>query len=107
MRMLRIAAGIEAVSVVALFGNLCTVPVPAITSLVGPLHGTAYLVVVAATRATRSTAPTAVRWRAAIPGIGGVLALRRLRAAAPAAPGSAAGRPSARTSDAGADDVPG
>src|SRR5687767_7630304 len=74
MRTLRIAAAVEAGSLGLLLVNLVTVHAPAITSLGGPLHGTAYLVVIALTPAGPAT-----RWRAAIPGIGGLLVLRRIR----------------------------
>ncbi|MFD3946708.1 DUF3817 domain-containing protein [Streptomyces sp. NPDC058579] len=74
MRTLRIAAGVEAASLVALLVNLLTTHTPAVSSLVGPLHGTAYLVTIAAAW----PAPGA-RWPSVIPGVGGLLALRRLR----------------------------
>lgn len=77
--MLRIAAGAEAVSLVVLLANLFTVHTQAITSLIGPLHGTAYLVVIAATWLTPAPASSGARWRAVIPGVGGMLALRRIR----------------------------
>lgn len=76
MRALRIAAGVEAASLVILLVNLVTVHLPAITSLGGPVHGTAYLVVIAATFLVAAS-PSA-RWLAFIPGIGGLLALRRI-----------------------------
>lgn len=77
MRLLRIAAAVEAGSLALLLVNLVTVHAPAITSLGGPLHGTAYLVVIARTLVTPTGPGT--RWRAAIPGIGGLLVLRRIR----------------------------
>ncbi|MEO3749938.1 hypothetical protein [Streptomyces sp. B6B3] len=70
MRALRLAAVVEAGSLVVLLANLATVHVPAVASLVGPVHGMAYLVAIA-------TAPPGARWRAVIPGIGGLLAARR------------------------------
>ncbi|WP_214409756.1 hypothetical protein [Sphaerisporangium fuscum] len=78
MRVLRAAAAFEAASLVVLFGNLFTVHVKAISTLVGPLHGMCYLGVVVAT-ALVPAAPSGARWRALVPGIGGALALRRLR----------------------------
>ncbi|MGH4031666.1 DUF3817 domain-containing protein [Actinomycetota bacterium Odt1-20B] len=76
-RTLRIAATAEALSLAALLVNLFTAHVPSLSALLGPLHGTAYLVVIASAWALpRATAPGA-RWRAVVPGIGGVLALRR------------------------------
>ncbi|MFD9035402.1 DUF3817 domain-containing protein [Streptomyces sp. NPDC059567] len=79
MRTLRIAAGVEAFSLVALLANLLTTHTPAVSSLVGPLHGTAYLVVFAATWQVSNAAMSGTRWAAAVPGVGGLLALRRLR----------------------------
>lgn len=86
MRALRIAAGVEAASLVILLVNLVTVHTRAISGLVGPLHGTAYLVVVATTLLTPTAAVAGTRWRAAVPGIGGLLVLRRIRLTA--VPGS-------------------
>ncbi|RKT84083.1 protein of unknown function [Saccharopolyspora antimicrobica] len=77
MRALRIAAAAEAASLALLLINLFTVHIGGVSSLVGPLHGMAYLVVIAATFLV--PAPPAARWLALIPGIGGLLALRRLR----------------------------
>ncbi|GAA1548261.1 hypothetical protein GCM10009730_66710 [Streptomyces albidochromogenes] len=79
MRTLRIAAGVEAASLVVLLGNLLTTHTPAVSSLAGPLHGTAYLVVIATTWPLPAAAPSGTRWLAVIPGVGGLLALRRIR----------------------------
>ncbi|MEU7900220.1 DUF3817 domain-containing protein [Nonomuraea sp. NPDC049152] len=79
MRTLRIAAGIEALSLVVLLVNLLTVHARAVASLVGPLHGTAYLAVIVTTLLSPAAAASGVRWRAAIPAIGGLLALRHIR----------------------------
>ncbi|WP_119731818.1 DUF3817 domain-containing protein [Thermomonospora amylolytica] len=76
MRTLRIAAAVEAASLAVLLANLLTAHAEAIASLVGPLHGTAYLTVIAATWLVPAGTPA--RRRAVIPGIGGLLALRRL-----------------------------
>ncbi|MEU6038350.1 hypothetical protein ABZ801_23355 [Actinomadura sp. NPDC047616] len=77
VRALRIAAA-EAVSLAVLLANLVTVHTEAISSLVGPLHGTAYLAVIAATWLTPETAVPGARWRSVVPGIGGLLTLRRI-----------------------------
>jgi hypothetical protein len=73
----RAAAAVEFASLVVLLVNLATVHLPAITSLGGPTHGCAYLVVVVATvrnpAATRAT--KAMAW---LPGVGGLLAQRQL-----------------------------
>ncbi|MCI2418146.1 DUF3817 domain-containing protein [Saccharopolyspora sp. K220] len=77
VRTLRIAAIAEAASLAVLLINLLTAHVRTITTLVGPLHGMAYLVTIAMTFAT--TAAASARWYAVIPGIGGLLVLRRIR----------------------------
>ncbi|MFF5262073.1 DUF3817 domain-containing protein [Actinomadura viridis] len=77
MRTLRIAAVVEAVSLVVLLANLATVHAEVITSLGGPIHGTSYLAVIAA--AWMIPAAPAARWRALVPGVGGLLVLRRTR----------------------------
>ncbi|WP_214412045.1 hypothetical protein [Sphaerisporangium fuscum] len=79
MRTLRIAVGVECSSLTVLLINLFTIHMKAISSLVGPLHGAAYLAVITATALAPSTASSGARWRAAIPAIGGLLALWRLR----------------------------
>ncbi|MBW5426113.1 hypothetical protein GKQ77_31915 [Streptomyces sp. BG9H] len=84
MRTLRIAAAAEAASLALLLGNLLTVHAPALSALLGPLHGTAYLVVIATTWMTPAAATPGTRWRALVPGIGGLLALRRIEARTPA-----------------------
>ncbi|MEU6882397.1 DUF3817 domain-containing protein [Streptomyces sp. NPDC046712] len=78
VRILRIAAGAEAASLVVLLANLLTTHTPAVSSLVGPLHGTAYLVVIAATWQVSDASMSGARWAAAVPGVGGLLAVRRL-----------------------------
>jgi hypothetical protein len=70
--LLRVAARVEFLSLLLLLANLATVHADAIASLFGPLHGTAYLVTIALTWRT------AARWIAVIPGVGGLLAVRRL-----------------------------
>lgn len=76
VRALRTAAAIEAVTLVILLVNLATLHTEAVTSLGGPVHGTAYLAVIACTWLVPAT-PTA-RWLAVIPGIGGLLAVREM-----------------------------
>ncbi|MFH8289063.1 hypothetical protein [Streptomyces sp. NPDC018059] len=78
VRTLRFAAAAEAASLVLLLGNLFTVHAPALSALLGPLHGTAYLVVIAATWTAASAAAPGTRWRALVPGVGGLLVLRRV-----------------------------
>lgn len=75
--MFRIAAVVECVSLVVLLVNLATVHLPVITSLGGPTHGLAYLVIVVAT--LRNPAATRMaKLLAWVPGIGGLLVLRNL-----------------------------
>ncbi|MEV4172570.1 hypothetical protein [Nonomuraea sp. NPDC049709] len=81
---LRIAAAVELGSLVILLGNLATAHLPAVSSLMGPLHGCAYLfTVIAAARDPRRTLATT--GLALLPGIGGLLAVRRLAVRRPAA----------------------
>jgi hypothetical protein len=76
-RPLRIAAAVELASLIVLLVNLATVHWPAVASLLGPTHGCAYLFVIILT-AGRREATTRMRATAVIPGIGGLLVLRRL-----------------------------
>lgn len=76
VRALRAAAIVELVSLVVLLTNLATVHLPEVSSLVGPIHGCAYLFVIVLT--ARATRASRVRATAVVPGIGGVLVLRRI-----------------------------
>ncbi|MFF3563987.1 DUF3817 domain-containing protein [Streptomyces sp. NPDC002574] len=79
VRPLRIASAVELVSLVVLLANLATVHLPSVSSLMGPVHGCAWLwVVIAVYRADGSAG--AARISALVPGVGGLLALRRLSA---------------------------
>ncbi len=78
MRLLAVAAVVEALSLVVLRANRMTVHLDPVTSVTGPVHGTAYLVVIGATLLLPG-ASRAARLLALVPGIGGALALRRLR----------------------------
>ncbi|WP_250030321.1 DUF3817 domain-containing protein [Actinoplanes maris] len=77
MLMLRVAARVELISLLVLLGNLATVHVPWVATLLGPLHGCAYLVVIGA--AVAATGRVRPRLLAVVPGIGGLLALRAVR----------------------------
>lgn len=81
MRVLRIAAACEAGSLVVLLVNLLTVHVAEVASFVGPLHGLSYLAVIGATSMASPPAPPGTLGRAFVPGIGGLLVLRRIRTA--------------------------
>lgn len=82
VRALRIAVAVETLSLAILLTNLATVHEPAVASLVGPVHGAAYLAVIAITVLIPGSAATGARRRAVVPVIGGLLALWRLRAPA-------------------------
>ncbi|MBM9838666.1 hypothetical protein JO861_19135 [Rhodococcus hoagii] len=77
LRHLRIAAHIELISLIVMLANVFTVHLKSISSLMGPAHGCAYLFVVIATVRLKQ-ASTAAKMLALIPGIGGLLALRKL-----------------------------
>ncbi|MEV6679076.1 DUF3817 domain-containing protein [Streptomyces erythrochromogenes] len=89
VRALRIAARVEAVSLALLLANLLSVHTEAVASLGGPVHGTAYLIVIVTVR--RVSADPAARWQGWIPGIGGLLAVRQLRRAGTRMPPEAYG----------------
>lgn len=74
-RITQIAALIEVFSLLTLLVNLGTAHVAWVSSAIGPIHGCAYLVVIAATVSTPTTS-TRTRWLSAVPGIGGLLAVR-------------------------------
>ncbi|WFB10166.1 DUF3817 domain-containing protein [Streptomyces sp. LX-29] len=74
--LLRVAAAIELLSLLVLLGNLATVHVPAVASVLGPTHGCAYLFVVIA--AIQAGAQGRGRAKAFVPGVGGLLAVRHL-----------------------------
>ncbi|MEV4305384.1 MULTISPECIES: DUF3817 domain-containing protein [unclassified Nonomuraea] len=81
MLTLRIAAAVEAVTLAILLANLLTVHAQPVTTYAGPLHGMSYLVVIATAAMTpRAQGTPGARWSAFVPGVGGLLALRRLRA---------------------------
>ncbi|WP_199537186.1 DUF3817 domain-containing protein [Spongiactinospora gelatinilytica] len=76
---LRFASAVEAISLVVLLVNLVTLHARPVSAVVGPLHGAAYLVVIMITLLARAPIVPGVRLRALIPGIGGLLAVRRLK----------------------------
>ncbi|QJY50236.1 hypothetical protein [Pseudonocardia broussonetiae] len=91
MRLLAVAAVVEAVSLVVLLANRLTVHLDPVTSVTGPVHGTAYLVVIGAVLLVPGASRTA-RLLALVPGVGGALALRRLRGDAATAGSATPGR---------------
>jgi hypothetical protein len=73
----RAASWAELISLAVLLLNLATVHLDPVTSLGGPVHGCAYLIVVILTlRHPGLSAGT--RMLGLIPGVGGLLVLRRL-----------------------------
>ena len=84
LRWLRLASWAETVSLLVLLVNLATAHAAAVASLMGPVHGSAYL----ATMATAFLLPLPQRSRllTLVPGVGGLLALRRTAAAGPLPP---------------------
>ena len=78
LRWLRLASWAETVSLLVLLVNLATVHVPGVASLMGPVHGTAYLATVAA--AFLLALPRSPRLLTLVPGLAGLLALRRTAA---------------------------
>jgi len=76
-RFFRLAALAELVTLLGLLANLATVHLKPVTSLLGPAHGCAYLVIVLTTW-RNGRAPAAAKLTALLPGIGGYLVLRQL-----------------------------
>lgn len=76
-RHLRIAAHAEPISLILMLANLFTVHLAPVSSLLGPAHGCAYLFVVIAICRPKQV-PPAVKVLSLVPGVGGLLALRRL-----------------------------
>jgi hypothetical protein len=78
IRLLTLLAAVELGSLLVLLANLGTVHVPVIATILGPLHGCAYLATIigSAMRAGPKSLPTLL---SAIPGIGGTLAVGLLR----------------------------
>ncbi|MEU7043248.1 DUF3817 domain-containing protein [Streptomyces varsoviensis] len=74
---LPIAARAELASLILMLLNLVTVHWPAVSSVIGPLHGCFYLFVIIAT-ARHPQGTGRLTALALIPGIGGLLVTRRL-----------------------------
>jgi hypothetical protein len=75
-RLLRAAALVELGSLILLLANLATMHWPPVASLLGPVHGCAYLFVIGAT--LQAAGDRRTRLTALVPGVGGLLVLRRL-----------------------------
>jgi hypothetical protein len=76
-RLLRVTAPLELASLAVLLANVSVLQLQAVASAIGPLHGCAYLIVIIATAREAGPDRTATVL-SAVPGIGGMLALRRL-----------------------------
>ena len=85
LRWLRLASWAETVSLLVLLVNLTTAHADAVSSLMGPVHGSAYLATIAT--AFLLPLPRRTRLLTLVPGVGGLLALRRVAAAGPVPPG--------------------
>ncbi|MFD1939715.1 MULTISPECIES: hypothetical protein [Nonomuraea] len=81
MTYVRAAAYTEVISLVLMLANLATAHIREISSLLGPLHGCAYLVVVIGVLRLPSAGRRA-RLLAFLPGIGGWLSIRSMETAA-------------------------
>jgi hypothetical protein len=77
LRWLTWASVVETTSLAVLVANLATVHHPLVTSTTGPVHGFAYLATIAI--AFLLPLATGTRLLAMVPGVGGLLALRRAR----------------------------
>ena len=75
LRWLRVTAAVEATTLALLLVNLATVHLDAVAALTGPVHGLAWLATMAI--AFLIPLPRAARLLAVVPGVGGLLALRR------------------------------
>jgi len=75
--LLRIAARVEAASLLILLVNLATAHIAWVATLVGPLHGCAYLLVIGTV--WQAAPGRRARLLAVVPGVGGLLAERALR----------------------------
>ncbi|MFB9905694.1 hypothetical protein [Allokutzneria oryzae] len=74
---LRVPATVELTTLVVMLVNIATVHAPAVSSVSGPLHGFAYVMVVVVALLREGT-PRRARLVALLPGIGGLLAVREI-----------------------------
>ena len=89
-RWLGVAAAVETGSLVLLLSNLATVHAPWVADVLGPVHGSCYLVVIAL--AWQLPLPTRVRARSFVPAVGGLLVLQAWRRPVVGADGDGGGR---------------
>ncbi|MBN9791707.1 hypothetical protein DMP17_24315 [Pseudonocardia sp. TMWB2A] len=76
-RWLALASVVETASLAVLLLNLATVHLPGVASVLGPVHGLAYLVTIAVACLMPTTGTT--RLLSVVPAVGGLLVLRRTR----------------------------
>jgi hypothetical protein len=78
IRILTLLAGIEFGTLLVLLANLATVHVPVVATILGPMHGCAYIAAIIGTAmcARPMSGPTLL---SLIPGVGGSLAVAILR----------------------------
>jgi hypothetical protein len=86
VRALTLLAATELASLLVLLANLATVHVPVVATILGPLHGCAYIAAIIGTAMSAGPAsrPTLL---STIPGVGGSLAVATLRRRAHAVDG--------------------
>ena len=87
MRVLKALAVAEPLTLLGLLANLVTVHDQTVAGVLGPVHGTVYLATVVAV-ALLEGAPRVARWRAFLPAVGGLLALRRIPPVGSPTPGT-------------------
>lgn len=80
------ASAVETISLTVLVLNLVTVHHPLVTSTMGPVHGFAYLATIAVVLLL--PVGTGTRLPALVPGVGGLLVVRRVRQEPPTAGGT-------------------
>ncbi|WP_258724986.1 hypothetical protein [Cellulomonas sp. NS3] len=78
LRALEVLSALETVTVLVLLGNLATVHADAVTSTLGPVHGSLYLAVATTALLGRDLLPR-TRVLALVPAVGGVLTLVNVR----------------------------
>jgi hypothetical protein len=77
-RVLTLLAGIELGTLLVLLANLATVHVPVVATILGPVHGCAYLAAIIGT-AVHAGALSRPTLLSVIPGLGATLAVAALR----------------------------
>jgi len=81
LRGFRVVAVLEALTLVVLLVNLATVRLDGLAAVVGPVHGSAYLIGIALAWSARL--PARARLLTLVPGVGAPLAVRSTVASSP------------------------